>query len=83
MKQRAKLTRIIEAYKKESDSIALQIPIEINVGVLRSIFNVSSDDPMYDVWSIKEEQAKALQPFVPTKLDLSKYDYQLVAVRES
>lgn len=67
--------RCVCCFEKQGDKLLKEIPlVDITVLKLQEIFGVPTDDPMYDVWDIDHEQAVQLEPFLPEKLDLDKFD---------
>lgn len=44
---------------------------------LQTLFNVQSDNPMYDVGVIDEQRATQLAPFISSQFDLDRFDYFL------
>ena len=47
----------------------------ITLPELQELFNVSSNDPMYDCWEVKEKHIEILQKHVKHSIELDKYDY--------
>lgn len=81
-----KLVRYIEAYDKKTEELVYkeQLPRNINIEQLKSVFYVENNDPemiyMYDILS---EHADYLMQFTKQKIDFKKYDYFLGCYEDS
>lgn len=70
--------RCVCCFEKQGDKLLKEIPlVGITLTNLQEIFGVTAGDPMYDVWDIDHERGVRLEPFMPEKLDLSKFDYSI------
>jgi hypothetical protein len=89
------ILRIAEGFNKIPNKYGNQlVAVEyllrpIDLDLLRSIFNVSKNDPdpgvrdMMYCYEIDEERAKLLQPYViEGEIDLSKYDFYLSCMQD-
>ena len=72
------LLRTLAYYPKEGgdDFLAGEYPLNgIDLAALQALFDVPSEDPMYDCWEVGPEHAKVLQRHVEGRIDLDRYDY--------
>ena len=70
------VVRTLSYYPKESDFPAGDLPLAgIDVGVLRKLFGVDSENPMFDVYQVGPEQVSFLQKALRRELDLETFDY--------
>ena len=71
---------VIEGYEKQGSSLATELDLGIvSLYLLQRIFDICSDNPMYDCYKINQKQAEALAVFLKEPLELDKYDYFLTA----
>lgn len=67
--------RCIRCYNKSSEALEKELPLgKISLSGLREIFNAESDDPLFDVWDVGEDQARQIEPYLSERLDLNTYD---------
>jgi hypothetical protein len=70
------ISRTLSYYRKKSDSPAGEYPLtNVTMESLRTLFGVSSDNPMFDVYPVGPEQVPLLQEVLRRPLDLDRYDY--------
>ena len=68
--------RYLRWYEKVGDAAIRDEDLEgINLKELQCLFNVPSDNPMYDCWEVNKEHLRVLQSHVRHSIDLEKYDY--------
>ena len=69
------VARTLSFFSKDSEAFVAEYPLRgIDLERLRQIFDVPTDDPMYDSWPVGPEQAAALQPFVTEFINLTRFD---------
>lgn len=72
----ANTRRILRWYEKNWDtSIGDEDLNAISLNELQNLFDVPSDNPMYDCWEVKEEHSEILQKYVHHLIDLNEFDY--------
>jgi len=76
---RYQLHRYISAYERHGDAHISDIEFVAvpSLEFLQALFNLPSDNPMYDVGAIDPHIAEKLRPFLPFALDLEKHAYFL------
>ena len=68
--------RYLRWYVKVGDAAIGDEDLEgINLKELQCLFNVPSDNPMYDCWEVNNEHLRVLQSHVRHSIDLGKFDY--------
>jgi hypothetical protein len=75
----AKVYRYISVFQKTGEAHVKDLPFarQPTLELLRDIFSISSDDPMYDEYAIDAQIAKRLAPFFQEPLDLERFEYFL------
>ncbi|NOX52793.1 MAG: hypothetical protein GXP16_19990 [Gammaproteobacteria bacterium] len=70
------IRRHISWYAKKGDEfIADETIVGIELNSLQQLFQVATEDPMYDCWEIKEQHVQILQKSIQHVINLKKYDY--------
>ena len=76
-----KIVRYIGVYDKKTEYqiSEIHLPENINLSELKSLFKVDDSDPeMIYVYDVLEGHVKYLENLTGKKLDIHKYDYQIV-----
>ena len=67
--------RQVICFDKQTEELVQELPLRgITLRQLQELFNVSSDDPLYDGFRIEPWHAEQLQAFLSEKLDLEHHD---------
>jgi hypothetical protein len=67
---------ILKKYEKTDDYPVGEYHLSgVTAEQLRSIFNASSDDPMYDCYPVTSCQVKYLEGIIKERMDLISFDY--------
>lgn len=75
MKQK-NIRRHINWYAKKGDEfIADETMVNIELNSLQQLFQVATENPMYDCWEIKEQHVQILQKTIKHVINVKKYDY--------
>jgi hypothetical protein len=70
--------RCVCCFDKKTGELVKEIPLtKVTLRDLQQIFDVPADDQMIEVYDITAAQAKRLERFLPERLDLKSYDYEL------
>jgi len=71
--------RYISVFEKAGDNHVSDVEFDRipDLIFLQALFNVQSDNPMYDVGVIDEQRAAQLAPFISGQMDLDRFDYFL------
>jgi len=74
--QRQRIRRHISWYSKEDDEfIADENMLNVELSSLQKLFQVETENPMYDCWEVKEQHVKTLQKQIKHIINIKKYDY--------
>jgi len=66
---------IVRYYSKKSEELLFEEDIsKVGVASLRSIFEISEKDPMYDCYELTHDKALSLQKIIDIDIDIDKYD---------
>jgi len=72
--------RYIQWYDKVTErAVGSEELKEIELADLQNIFNVPTENPMYDSWEVEEKHIETLKKYLSHSLDLSLYDYFIEA----
>lgn len=79
-----KIIRLLSWYDNKSDSLIGEIVLEnIEVEVLRKLFNPSKEDPMvYMVYEVTKENISGVQQLTSHKIEIDKYTYFVEAYQD-
>lgn len=74
---------VVSAYEKEGDRLVREHRLgEIDVALLRRLWERPEDDPMYESYLVTPEIATTLDEYVDGPLQLGEYDYFLEYMSE-
>lgn len=73
------LHRYISAYERQGEDHVRDIEFVVvpSLAFLQTLFKLSSDNRMYDVFAIDVCTAEQLAPYISERLDLERFDYFL------
>jgi len=70
--------RVIRWYEKKGDRLAGETTLEnASLSELQTLFNQSSDDPMYDCYPVLPSHVSYLEQRLNRLIDLNQYDFFL------
>lgn len=68
--------RVLRWFDRESDELVGSAPLRgIGLPTLQQMFDVPSDNPMYDCFPVTPSQASQLQAYVDVPIELNRFDY--------
>jgi hypothetical protein len=74
---------VVNAYEKEGDGLVREHRLgDIDVALLRRLWERPDNDPMYESYPVTPEIANTLDEYVDEPLRLSDYDYFLEYMSE-
>lgn len=77
----AGVVRLLRWFEKDPGDRLVGEAVMLNAELeeLQALFNVPSDNPMYDCWPVEPAQAPAISALAAVPVDLSQFDYYVEA----
>lgn len=70
-----KLRRFLSYFEKNGEDLIFELELkEMDLELLKKIFKVKGDNPMYDSFEVYEFEANELEKIIKVKIDIEKYD---------
>lgn len=73
------LTRLLRGYDKNGDALKLEIalPTGIELSLLQEIFDIESDNPMYDCYPVNKMNVKSVEEHFGIHVPIDEFDFFL------
>ena len=72
------LKRVIRIFDRLNDELVDEVDLpQLDIKLLRRIFNQESDNPMFDCYAINKEQAEFICLYVKIDYQFDKFEYFL------